>query len=49
MNRKVMKFLSVVLMEKLKGVFDKIKKNFSKIKKISGAILIGMGMYIIFF
>ncbi len=41
--------LSVALMEKLKGVFDKIKENFSKIKKISGAILIAMGIYIIFF
>lgn len=41
--------LSVVLIEKLKGIFEVIKKNFDKIKKISGAILIGMGMYIILF
>ena len=41
--------LSVILIEKLKEVFEVIKRNFSKIKKISGAILIGMGMYMIFF
>ena len=41
--------LSVVLIEKIKGVFAIFKKNFSKIKKISGAILIFMGIYVIFF
>ena len=41
--------LSVLLMEKLKGVFGVIKKNFDKIKKISGVILIGMGIYVMFF
>lgn len=40
--------LSVLLIEKIKGVFDYMKKNFAKIKKISGAILIGMGIYVIF-
>ena len=38
--------LSVVLIEKLKNVFDFIKKNYSVIKKISGIILIIMGIYI---
>ncbi len=41
--------LSVVLIEKLKGVFEVIKRNFGKIKKVSGVVLIGMGMYMIFF
>jgi len=41
--------LSVVLMEKIKGVFDIIKKNYDKVKKISGIILIFMGIYVIFF
>lgn len=41
--------LSVLLMEKLKGIFDTIKKNFDDIKKISGTILICMGIYMIFF
>lgn len=41
--------LSAVLIEKMKGIFDSIKRNFDKIKKISGAILIFMGIYMIFF
>lgn len=41
--------LSVILMDKIKGVFDYIKKNFEKIKKISGVILVCMGIYIMFF
>lgn len=38
--------VSVVLIEKLKNVFDFIKKNYNIIKKISGIILIIMGIYI---
>lgn len=41
--------ISVVLIEKLKSAFNFIKKNYDKIKIISGIILIGMGIYIIFF
>lgn len=41
--------LSVILMEYLKNVFNFIKKNYGLIKKISGAILILMGIYMIFF
>lgn len=41
--------VSVVLIEKLKEVFDFIKKNYKKVKIISGLILIGMGIYMIFF
>lgn len=41
--------ISVVLIEKLKEVFDFIKKNYKKVKIISGLILIGMGIYMIFF
>ncbi len=41
--------VSVLLLEKLKGIFDIIKRNFSKIRKVSGGILIGMGIYVIFF
>lgn len=41
--------LSVVLIEKMKGIFDSIKKNYDKIKKVSGIILIFMGIYVIFF
>ena len=41
--------LSVILIEYLKNVFNFIKKNYGIIKKISGAILILMGIYIIFF
>lgn len=41
--------LSVLLLESLKNAFDFIKKNYGIIKKISGAILIIMGIYIIFF
>lgn len=38
--------ISVILIEKLKNVFDFIKKNYSIIKKVSGIILIIMGIYI---
>lgn len=38
--------ISVFLIEKLKNVFDFIKKNYTIIKKISGIILIIMGIYI---
>ena len=38
--------VSVVLIEKLKNIFDFIKKNYSVIKKICGIILIIMGIYI---
>lgn len=41
--------ISVVLIEKLKGMFNFIKRNYNIIKKISGIILIVMGIYIIFF
>lgn len=41
--------LSVILIEYLKNVFNCIKKNYGIIKKISGAILILMGIYTIFF
>lgn len=41
--------LSVILMEYLKNVFNFIKKNYGVIKKISGSILIFMGIYMIFF
>ena len=41
--------ISVVLIEKLKDVFDFIKRNYKKVKIISGIILIGMGIYMIFF
>lgn len=39
---------SVVLMEKLKTIFNFIKKNYGIIKKVSGLILIIMGIYIMF-
>ena len=41
--------ISVVLIEKLKQAFDIIKKNYNIIKKVSGAILIIIGIYTIFF
>ena len=41
--------LSVILIDKIKGVFAYIKKNFEKIKKISGVILVCMGIYVMFF
>ena len=41
--------ISVILIEKLKEVFDFIKKNYKKVKIISGLILIVMGIYTIFF
>ncbi len=40
--------ISVILIEKLKTMFDFIKKNYNIIKIISGVILILMGIYIIF-
>lgn len=40
--------ISVALIEKLKEMFDYIKKNYNSIKKISGIILIIMGAYTIF-
>ena len=40
--------ISVALIEKLKEMFDFIKKNYNTIKKISGIILIIMGVYTIF-
>ena len=41
--------ISAVLLEKLKEMFNVIKRNYDKIKKISGLILILMGIYMIFF
>lgn len=41
--------ISAILIEKLKNVFDFIKKHYDVIKRISGVILIGAGLYMIFF
>ena len=41
--------ISAVIIDKLKNVFDFIKKNYNKFEKISGVILIIMGIYVIFF
>lgn len=41
--------ISAVLIEKLKDMFDLIKKSYKKVKIISGLILIVMGIYILFF
>lgn len=41
--------ISAVLIDKLKGMFNFIKKHYNIIKIISGIILIVMGIYIIFF
>lgn len=41
--------LSAVLIEKLKEIFNFIKNHYDIIKKISGGILIVMGIYMIFF
>lgn len=41
--------LSVILIDKLKNTFEIIKKNYNVITKISGAILVIMGVYIILF
>ena len=41
--------VSVALIEKLKQVCNVIKKNYNIIKKVSGAILIVIGIYTIFF
>ena len=41
--------ISAVLLEKLKEVFNFVKKHYDIIKKISGVILIIMGIYMIFF
>lgn len=41
--------ISVVLIEKLKEMFNFIKKHYDVIKKISGIILIIMGIYTMFF
>ena len=41
--------LSVFLIEKLKEIFNFIKRNYDIIKKISGVILIIMGIYTMFF
>ena len=41
--------ISAALLEKLKEVFDFIKKHYGIIKKLSGIILIVMGIYMIFF
>lgn len=39
--------VSAILIEKLKNVFDYIKKHYDVIKRISGVILIGAGIYMI--
>ena len=41
--------ISAVLLEKLKEVFNFIKKHYVIIKRLSGIILILMGIYMIFF
>ena len=41
--------ISAILIERLKNVFDFIKKHYNIIKKISGVILIIVGIYMIFF
>lgn len=41
--------ISAILIEKLKNVFDFIKKHYNVIKRISGVILIMAGIYMIFF
>ena len=41
--------ISAVLIEKLREIFNFIKKNYNIIKKISGMILVIMGIYMIFF
>ena len=41
--------VSAILIEKLKNVFDFIKKHYDVIKRISGVILIGAGIYMMFF
>ena len=41
--------ISAALLEKLKEVFNFVKKHYNIIKKISGIILIIMGIYMIFF
>lgn len=41
--------ISAILIEKLKSVFDFIKKHYDVIKRISGVILIIAGIYMIFF
>ena len=41
--------ISVILIDKLKTMFNIIKKHYNIIKIISGIILIIMGIYIIFF
>lgn len=41
--------ISAILIEKLKGFFEVIKRNFKIVRKISGIILLGMGIYMIFF
>lgn len=40
--------ISVLLIEKLKNLFDFIKRNYDVIKKVSGLMLILMGIYIMF-
>ena len=41
--------ISAILIEKLKNVFDFIKRHYDVIKRISGVILIVAGIYTIFF
>lgn len=41
--------ISAIFIQKLKTVFDFIKRNYKAVKIISGLILIAMGIYLIFF
>lgn len=40
--------ISAIFIEKLKEIFDFVKRNYGKIKKISGLVLILMGIYMFF-
>lgn len=41
--------ISTILIEKIKGVFQVIKRNYGIIKKVSGILLIGIGIYTMIF
>ena len=41
--------ISTILIEKIKGVFQIIKRNYGIIKKLSGVLLIGIGIYTMIF
>lgn len=41
--------ISEVLANQLKDTFDFVKKHYTAVKRVSGIILIGMGIYVLFF